>query len=215
MKTLKGISIILISLAAIGIYGYAQTYWAFPSEKDSSLARLEMAQCQQTTSQSDCLRGKGYKEISREEYLAMQTKALENARKPIDVVARDVAQGYIFAGKVDIVGAKTQAVEIVGMNNSMKCVGSTTITTMVGGGGKGTTGTTELLCDDGRKMSGTFVMETARSGYGFGIDNTGAMVLQILFGDYNMNVDQLRTTFDDYFKKKREEHKKQALEKDT
>ena len=139
---------------------------------------------------------------------------LEKQLAPVDIVARNVSTGHLYAGKAKTApNAQSSSIEITGLTSGQVCTGYSEITKSVPGG-TGSFGKGELLCQDGRKIVADFVYQTSRSGYGQGVD-TVKNVYQFMFGDFDIDPESLKKQFDAFFeelkRKDKEVKSKQAL----
>lgn len=178
-------------------------YWAFPPGHSLADFRNDEAQCHafRALTIESCLRGRGYRQIDSEAYRRIQKQALDNASRPIDVVAYDISSGEIFIGKSSpAVGTLTAVVEVKSLATNKSCTGYTEVSKLVPGG-KGSVGKFELLCRDGRNVIGDFVCDGPRSGYGRGVDSFQRGYL-FKFGDLDMDEAALRKAFDEMKRKK-------------
>jgi hypothetical protein len=193
---------VLVLSAAFLASGCAQTYWAFPPAHTLTNFKNDEAQClaYEPLNFNECLATKGYRQISYDQYVEIQKQALENASRPMALVAYDVASREIFIGKSQPTpGSKRAAVEINSVTTNKSCTGYAELTKLVPTG-KGSIGRVELICRDGRKIVGDFVFDTTRSGFGRGTDTFKRAYL-FKFGDLNLNETELRKAFTDLKRK--------------
>lgn len=181
-------------------------YWAFPPGKNVAHFRSDEVICTQEThswsAYYKCLRRKGYAEITREKYLAIQEKELT----PIDIVARITLTGEIYVGKSSISPGTTAAsIKIKSLKSDVSCTGYAKNAVALPEG-TGSLGNAELLCIDGRKIVAEFVYETYRAGYGHGTDGRGNKY-EFIFGDFDTDVEKLKLMFDEYFKEDKKKQK--------
>lgn len=186
--------------------GCVQSYWAFPPGKNIATFKIDELSCHATHFGllSTCLRNRGYQEITYEEFIERNKQAqrdLEASLKPVDIAAYDVNSNEIYIGKAQplfetrpdgSVNAGT-AITMEGVVSKVYCSGQgelpRTITFT-----KGSLGTATLICKDGRIIKSAFTYETQRSGYGSGTDGA-AGVFRFIFGDLNLDVEELRKLF--------------------
>lgn len=203
-------------LIAVLLFGCSPTYWAFPPGRSESDFKVDELRCQVAVknlvawSIPSCLSGLGYRQISQDEFLQMQQQArqtLEAALKPMDIAAYDVRTQDIYVGKSETFFDKQAsgnlspraAISVESLKSNTRCSGQADVIqpTAVG---KGSFGSATLLCQDGRVIKAVFTYESARSGYGVGSDNAGNSY-RFVFGDLNLDADELRKTFQELVRK--------------
>jgi hypothetical protein len=175
-----------------------QTYWGFPAGRTQTDFRVDEAQCRALGAAFEpCLSSRGYYQISQAEFIQRQhavVAALEAARRPRNIVAYDLTNGDLVVGKArGTPGAKTASIDVSSLSTGLSCTGYAEMTKIVPGG-KGSTGTTELLCKDGRKIRGDFVYESPSAGFGRGVDSLSHAYL-FKFGHFEIDEQKLRSEF--------------------
>ena len=192
MARLKRVAILVTLLVLVAC---GQIYWAFPPGKMLADFERDQQACFWTMgTMQQCMAAKDYRQISRDQYRAMQAQALGAQSLTSDIVGYDVATGELYIGRAETApGALTASIEIEGLDLDVSCVGSSEVT-ILNPLIKGSIASAVLVCRDGRTVTATFTYETALSGWGVGVDSDGHEY-RFIFGDLDLNPDALREQF--------------------
>jgi hypothetical protein len=110
---------------------HSQTHWSFPAGKTLLNFRADEVGCKQSPSIDRCLRAKGYSKITQREYAAI----IKKAGTPIDIVAQNISNGDLYAGKAAAVpSAQSSSIELTGLTSGQVCTGYAEITKLVPSG---------------------------------------------------------------------------------
>lgn len=195
-------------LVALLLVGCEPTYWAFPQGRTLADFQRADAYC---GSEPRCLTAAGFRQVSQQEYVAIQQRTLAAQRaamQPIDIVAYDVGSGDLFIGKSQPVGGNRAQVTMEDPRSGNSCSGYAEATKLLPGI-KGSLGMAELLCRDGRKLRAEFVYDTLTSGYGYGVD-AGRRAYRFSFGAMNLDHEALRERFSQMIQGEDEQTKTRA-----
>ncbi|MAF94841.1 MAG: hypothetical protein CMM60_03695 [Rhodospirillaceae bacterium] len=184
------IRITVIFIASVILTGCTST-WAIPPGKTEADLRRAHEHCYWTAwSMSECLKGKGYIQVTNAEAQKMQA----DAQKPIKIGAYDVRTAEILTGKAEYTGSTARSITLEGVTSTLSCTGYAELTKQMPGG-KGSIGATELLCRDGRKIIGQFVYDSMVSGYGSGADSKKNRYLFIFGRKLDVTANSLQAKF--------------------
>lgn len=177
-----------------------RSYWMFPAGKTAATFRADEASCMEVGGFiPDCLKGKGYRQVTESEYRALQQRAQARQQQAgskvqLDIVAYDTRTGELYVGKSEFVpGSGTSAITIASLTTKEACSGTAemvTRTTQV----TGSIGKSLLLCRDGKTVTSMFVYDSPASGWGTGKDDRGNEY-RLQFGSMNTSPDALRESF--------------------
>tara|TARA_Y100001934_G_scaffold71331_1_gene88648 strand:+ start:1988 stop:2587 length:600 start_codon:yes stop_codon:yes gene_type:complete len=180
-----GIAVVLITFAQ----GCTQTHFKFPPGK--TMADFEQAQRECSSMPLiPCMQRRGYRVVSEEEAERINQVAAQG----LDVAGFNMTSGDIFLGKsVSTPGSRNASIEVETLGSNTKCSGYAELVKTTAQG-KGSMGKLDLICKDGRTVTGTFVYETSLSGWGIGADSHGHEY-RFKFVLLSLNPEKLRKDF--------------------